>query len=355
MNESTEAKLPKYIQLAQQVREQIESGELKPGDRMASFVEMRTKFGMSQAVLERAYALLEEEGRIVRQLGSGIYVARPARLKNKAVLGYLHVGGSEGSHSYYVHLLEGVREAARREGQELMLLDDVPSLGSERVDGLLVHGDGARDIHDRIPPGMPAVGLMATANDVPGVLADDYDGVCQATRHLLELGHRRIGYLIDIMEAGDTTRQRFDGYRRTLHAEGILLDPNLVGHLANYGPMVRRGYRSMREWLNAGWRQLGCTALLVQNDQAAMGAMQALQEAGMQVPHDISVVGYDGAEECEFARPHLTSVGVPLRQIGFEAAELLLVMIRAETTVGPNRILPTALQIRDSTARVRTC
>ncbi len=134
--------------------------------------------------------------------------------------------------------------------------------------------------------------------------------------------------------------------RRLMHREEIQQAPFLY----------HSGRASMRKWLQDGWRDLGCTALLAQNDEAAIGAIEELQEAGFDVPGDVSVVGFDGTEAAEYFRPRLTTIKVPLEEIGAAAAEYLLRQIREgdETEEHTGVTLPAQLKIGDSTAPPRS-
>ena len=112
---------------------------------------------------------------------------------------------------------------------------------------------------------------------------------------------------------------------------------------------MEQGRKSMSEWLKEDWAKLNCTALLVQNDFIAMGALAVLKDAGYKVPDDVSVVGFDGLDVCDMISPTLTTVEVPLRQIGSTALELLLRQLRNEESERHIE-LPTKLMVKESTA-----
>ena len=341
-----QSKLSRYVRIAEELREQIESTALKPGDKLASFTEMRTKFGVSQGVLERAYSLLEQDGLIVRRSGNGTFVARrePQALHN--ALGCLVPAVSL---PYFSHLLEGIREVAHREGQHVTLMRDALPASCQRLDGILLYGAVGQWM-PALPGGLPHVTLMTGNDEYPSVEADDFGGARQAVEHLISLGHRRIAYLLDLSGGEPILLNRLAGYRAALHDAGIAAEKRWVRNLADYGPFLRRGGFNMYDWLRADWRELGCTALLVQNDLAAIGAIGQLQQADIRVPEDVSVVGFDSTDECEIVRPNLSSVHVPLREIGAASAELLLKMVRGEAAPAGPVLLPTRMDVRDSTA-----
>jgi LacI family transcriptional regulator len=110
----------------------------------------------------------------------------------------------------------------------------------------------------------------------------------------------------------------------------------------------------MKKWLSDGWRETGCTAILAQNDVAAIGVMQILQEEGIRVPDDVSVMGFDGTEICDLVSPRLWSVMLPLAQIGAKAVEILNRQIAGEADAGETILLPLHLRQGESVARIAT-
>jgi DNA-binding LacI/PurR family transcriptional regulator len=255
---------------------------------------------------------------------------------------------------YYAHLMDGIRAAARRENAEVLLLNDLPSPGWEKVDGTLLFGESQRNIPQRLPIEMPLVSLMVKLPDHASVAADDYSGARQATEYLLALGHRRIAYLTDALHAPADTPisvERLRGYRDALRAAKIEpRDEWLIPLHIQDAEFLERGRDSMRLWWKNGGCKTKCTALFAHNDNAAIGAMEVLRENGLSIPGDISVVGFDSTHECEVCLPRLTSVAVPLREIGAQAMKILLQLVREEKPEAVEVVLPVALRVRDSTA-----
>src|SRR5690606_36883289 len=105
---------------------------------------------------------------------------------------------------------------------------------------------------------------------------------------------------------------RFAGYRDALKAAGIAVDPSwtrlIKAHSSPKPSYQQWAHEQMQIWLEEGWKKTRCTALLVQNDQAAIGAMQLLQQKGIRVPDKVSIVGFDGTELCDYTSPRLASV-----------------------------------------------
>ena len=112
----------------------------------------------------------------------------------------------------------------------------------------------------------------------------------------------------------------------------------------------RERERRMELWLEHGWRELGCTAIMAHNDSTAIGVMRALGKAGLRVPEDVSVIGFDGTPLCEYSTPPLTTVEVPLHEIGARALQLLQEQIHDRNVVPERVILPVRFKPGQSVA-----
>jgi DNA-binding LacI/PurR family transcriptional regulator len=354
------ASAPKYRILTERLRKQVTGGELKPGDRMPSFAEMSDRFGATPTTVSRVYHQLEREGLIIREPGRGTFVALTQQ-RTHGVIGVLGMSLQDDNVPYFSYQMSGLRQVAAAAGRELLLLGETtPSIGWEKLEGVISDGFSAKMLR-RLPPGMPCVSCVYPVEEVASVVANDYLGARSATEHLLQLGHRRIGYLIS-----DTThpisQRRLAGYKAALWEAGIepqsswvrdLDCPSLSGKEAGTLGYDDVGRRRMQEWLGENWSDVGCTALLTQNDDTAIGAIGALREAGLRVPDDVSVIGYDGTKLADYFTPRLTTVEVPLREIGRRGMERLLALIEGRDTSTENEILPVRLKVGRSTAQVK--
>lgn len=349
----------KYQRIAQRLREQIRSGELQPEDRLPSFSEMRLQYGATTTTVERVYSLLEQEGLVKREKGRGIFVAQPHAVRTNGVIGIVGLEHTPAavSHPWSMHLLAGIREAAGQANKELLLYHQLSNsaIKWEKVDGVLNLEPYGPNILPHLPIGMPFVSALTRINGTVSVVADEAGGVRLAIEHLLNLGHRRIAYLIThATPKVPFLRPRIAAYQDALGDAGIEPNPRWLRHLAlNGSPSYQEhGYNNMVQWLADDWHELGCTALLAQNDDTAIGAMQALQEAGIRIPDDVSVVGFDGTEIGKYCTPHLTTISMPLQAIGRQAMELLLRQIQEEPIPPAAVELPTHLEVRASTKSI---
>ena len=178
--------------------------------------------------------------------------------------------------------------------------------------------------------------------DVPSVGSANWSGGLAATRHLIELGHRRIG-IISGPEDMLCSLARLDGFRSAMSMAGLAVEPDLVA----FGDFhAEGGYTSALEMLDRADRP---TAIFAGSDLQALGVMEAARVRGLRIPEDLSVVGYDDIEIAQWTSPALTTVRQPLRQMAQQATQLLLGM--REGTVPANKVeLATTLIERDSTA-----
>ena len=284
--------------------------------------------------------------------------SRPQAVKTTGIIGFAGGGFTETRTSlYWAHLLDAIQKEAAREKLQLLLLTETtePSVW-DKVDGLLlsVNEEVIYSYLHALPDNFACVSILNAADEVSSVLASDYLGAKEATRHLLSLGHTRIGHLVS--GHSHLIERRLEGYRDALHEAGI--EPSLHG-LRQMHPrfktdskneFIEQGRRSVRKWLAGDWTKFGYTALLAQNDNAAIGAIEAFQEAGLRVPEDVSVVGFDGNETYDYFSPKLTTVEVPLLDIGTAAVQMLVGKISGRRTGLETEIVPTRLKIGESTA-----
>jgi LacI family transcriptional regulator len=218
----------------------------------------------------------------------------------------------------------------------------------DRADGLLVVSipppDGS--LGRLAAAGMPVVLLDTRGPGVPAVVTDDVEGGRIATRHLLNLGHERIAFIGDEPEnpfGFTSSAEREIGYLATMQDAGAPVRAGYVRH----GPHVRTVARRLTEELLA--RHDPPTAVFAASDVQALGVLEAARAAGLRVPEDFSVVGFDDVEVSRYAG--LTTVRQPLYESGYAAASLLLDALGADGPLAPTMTeLALKLVVRSTTA-----
>ncbi len=183
-------------------------------------------------------------------------------------------------------------------------------------------------------------------HDTPSVGATNWSGGVAATRHLLGLGHRRIGVITGPQEIL-CSRARLDGYRAAMDAAGMPIDPDLI-HFGDFH--VQSGV----EWAQSMLRLPDPpTAIFAANDLMALGVYQAAREARLHIPEDLSVVGFDDLPVAGWVGPPLTTVRQPLSEMAMSATRLVLSLARGDEPPQTRLELSTALVLRNSTAPPR--
>lgn len=174
------------------------------------------------------------------------------------------------------------------------------------------------------------------------VHADDRNGAENATRHLLARGHRRIGVISGPSSGAAASAERLIGHQQVLAEAGLSFDPALL----LYGECTRPSGQIATEQLLA--LSDPPTAIFALNDHMGMGAIWALRAAGLRVPEDVAVVGFDNIPAAADFNPALTTVNMPAQEIGRVAAQLLFRLINGEPGSEREVVLPTELIIRQS-------
>jgi LacI family transcriptional regulator len=181
--------------------------------------------------------------------------------------------------------------------------------------------------------------------EIDCVVADNFGGSKAATEHLLLLGHRRIGCFVRASSLSNAT-ERVRGYQAAMEQAGLAATPDLF---VSSGHGFQDGRKAMAQLLGGVTKP---TAVLAYPDTMAIGAIRASLDAGLRVPEEMSVVGFDDIPTSAFIHPPLTTVSMPKWEMGQRAAEVLLTRIQGGDAGRPPQrlVLPTTLIVRESTA-----
>ena len=264
----------------------------------------------------------------------------------------------------YSETVKGIEEGLHIGGCTILLYctgydekktrDIIDELYDKSVDGVIICSPwiiaAAHDGINRIvKQGLPTVGINSTMRIIDRVENDVISGVMQAMKHLIDLGHSRIGFISGDLYNGAIERsacKRFEGYIAALQESGIALTPDIIhsSGTASY----ELGYQIMSNWIDCAAHMP--TAIFAARDDIAAGVMAAADSAGIKIPSALSVVGYANFDYSKFSNPPLTTIKVQAHTIGLRSAELLLKRMTAPDTKREYLEVKASLILRESTA-----
>lgn len=259
---------------------------------------------------------------------------------------------------FFAALAKGVEDTGFQHGYSVFLCHSnyasererayVDLMTSKQVDGVIII-QATRDssaVRRLLERWIPTVAVDRENPDLrmDCVVADNFGGSVAATKHLLALGHRRIACIARASGLSNAT-ERVRGYQAALREAGLRPDPGL---LVPGGRTFAEGREAMEKLLRVQPRPTG---VFVTIDVLAIGAIRAIVDAGLHVPQDVSVVGFDDIPPAAFHCPTLTTVSMPKWELGQRAAEVLIARIQEDKPVRAvsRVVLPTSLIIREST------
>ena len=333
----------------------------KQDTRRATISEIAREAGVSVPTVSKvlnghAHVAAETRARVEEIIAKRDYARRPAKRKQKAGLVDLVFPGL-GS-EWALEIIEGVERVAQDAGYGTVVsslnLDGsrirpwLANLAERKSDGLLmaVYQLDAKQIQRVKSLGIPVVLIDPVGQpgpDLTTVGAANWEGGYSATEHLLQLGHKRIA-MIGGREDLQCSSAREDGYVSALRRAGVALDPALIvpGDFS-----MEAGEAAARKLLELPDRP---TAIFTGNDGQALGAYRAARAAGLRIPEDLSIIGFDDIPAAEWVEPGLTTIRQPVVQMAETAMRALLRHLDGDEEL-PQRIeLGTELVVRGSTA-----
>ncbi|WP_198162665.1 LacI family DNA-binding transcriptional regulator [Halobacillus mangrovi] len=262
---------------------------------------------------------------------------------------------------FYGELTRAIEDEAHKHGFNVILCntDNDLSKESEYLNFLLRKGiDGiifsTPEINDRnvreimkTRPDLPLIILGSQVKDVrlDEVLVDNFEGGYQATKHLLELGHQKVGYIGGQPDSYSTV-ERYKGYQEALEDYKVKLNNNYV-KLDEF--KIHSGYNKGLEMLSRKDRP---TAIFAGNDAIAVGIYKAARELGLNVPEQLSVIGFDDSQFAEIVDPELTTIRTPISEMGQKTVELIVKIVKEGKNFKETVTFQPTLIERGSTSRV---
>ena len=362
---------PMYIQLYEYYRKQIMGGKLPSGEFLPPETRLMKEYGISRNTVRLCQGLLLKEGLISRMRGCGtriVYDAESgaAALQGKAIAVLLFDVRIE----FFASVIRAIEDTANAEGFRVILCntDKRPEKEEEyleqlagKVAGFIVApvpgGKNNARYRELIKRKIPVIFIdrFIPGLDITRVTGNNAEGGYAVTKHLLGLGHRRIGVIGE--SPSSSTDERIKGYRRALDECGIKADRGAVllngaGKDELYGKLC--GYNRINDLLSADNPP---TAVFCLNDDIAEGAYERIKDKGLDIPGDISVAGFDDSPVSGYLSPGLTTVSQQKREMGRKTCEVLIGRIGSSGSPRVNTgmkefVFPVNMVIRGSTGRV---
>lgn len=356
---------PKYLQLKDIIKKYFENEHYKPGQKIPSENELITRFEVSRNTVRQALGELVNEGFIYKKHGSGSFFS--GKIHDEQTPSFL-IGVITPFISYYIYplIIQGIDDIAHEKRYNIVLgssrgeqnkeVVSLEQLLEKDIDGLLIEpAGGFKEIRDsKILPLLKELSIpfmvidwVIDDPDISFVSINDIEGGFRATKYLIEAGHKRIACVYPNDHIPGI--QRYRGYRKALEAYNIEFDSTLdkPGTIFKWNDAAY-AYGLVKELITLGEKRP--SAIFFFNDSVALHGYQAIRDAGLSIPDDISIVGFDDSEIGAVADVPLTSMGHPKYQIGRWAAEILFEDIQHKGSKLPTKqmIINPTMVVRDS-------
>jgi DNA-binding LacI/PurR family transcriptional regulator len=352
-----------YRQVSQNIGQRIRTGKLKPGERLPSMDDLAEVYGVTKITVRRALLELKSEGLLYTRPAQGTYVidvlpSDSVRHKSQVLtVGVVsHVLLPENPGPYHSEILASLRvEIGKRKGNLVVLPQPDPSnddiseqMRHSNLDVVVYLGAFDSDSLGRmVRNGPPAVlvDFLARGLHVDTILVDNIGGGELAIDHLVGLGHKQIAVVLGDDE-GSVTRDRLVGVHNALERAGI---PASSVRMVNGDFMMESGLNAMGELLKADPLP---TAVFCMNDEMAVGAIQAIhRQSTLEVPRDISIIGFDDIIWGTATHPRLTTVRVDKKLMGRLTMERVMAVLEDRSHTVTSTTIATELVLRESTSR----
>lgn len=347
-----ESQTPLYRQLADEIRRQIKSGEILPGQKLMSEAEMLKAYGVGRLTVRNALQLLVSEGLLKKSQGKGTFCADTKEKGSLNVQVFLNM-----TDTYFIpYYVRGISEILSRSNSNFLISDThdddlvlcslLENVSPRNTSGVIMQctdeclNDSVSDriktvMRELSDSGVPVIILDGKLSDVnvSFFTLDEIAGGMRAAEHLAAFGHKKCAFLN--LETHRDSRLRFQGFVDGA-AKYLMEEPMDISCKSEWESEMLKAVRD------------GVTGIFAYNDNAALRCIMALKKEGYRVPEDVSVLGFDDTYLATACDPQLTSLIHPKEKMGRDAAETLLAMIATGNSVPVEKTYKTELMIRDS-------
>jgi DNA-binding LacI/PurR family transcriptional regulator len=345
---------PKYVLVQNKIKDAIKHRKII--DRLPGERTLAKEYEVSYMTIRKAVDNLVTEGLLYKIPMKGTFVAdRKTRKKKTNIIGYFLdssiVAGL--TSPYYSLIFNALQRQANTHGYSLIYFSDI---GDSRSYKHIHNMDGAiiscfpriEHIVDEINQNIPVVVIDNSSSDktIPSVIIDNFNAVRASVNHLCSRGHKRIGFITGLQDS-DVGNNRFAGYKSGLSDNGLKLSEKLIFR-GDYS--FESGTKGADYFLSL---KNPPTAIMCANDAMAIALIRQAAQRGVNVPNDISVIGFDDIAVASQISPALTTLAAPIDKITEQACNMLVSLINGEKLENRHIALPAELVIRDSCADVK--
>ncbi|HOK55946.1 MAG TPA: GntR family transcriptional regulator [bacterium] len=344
--------IPFYKQIKEEILKKIEKGEYKVGDKIPSISELSKIYNVSNIVVRQALGELVKEGYLEGIPGKGTFVKekREEIKRDEKLVGLIFT--EMVGNPFFAEIFTGIESVLSSYGYHMVISVSYNIVEREKrflkeymergVRGIIITPTEVnRTVIDNeifselqrqnIP--VIFVDRKIEGIDFDYISSDNVEGGYIATKYLISLGHKRIGIILGIN--ANTVRDRLEGYKKALQEYDIIFDPLLVRRSFAELQYEEAGYNNTMDLLHL---KEPPTAIFACNEAIAIGIYRACFELGLNIPDDLSVIGYDNLPFTSSLNPPLTTINQKKREMGEEAARILISRINGDKS-GPKKII----------------
>lgn len=354
-----------YLKVKNDILRKIERGEFEEGKQLPPEKELCRIYNVSQITVRRALTELMQENILVRQQGKGTFIQKTERhttSETKIIFALLPLSANTFFYdAFYGPVWKGMEEEANINHFNLLFSSHSPYLKHKKdlLNTLISHNSAGviviNGMEDEtlysLKNAMPVVLVDYSLPDFCSVVSDNEGGAFEAVQYLTSLGHKKIACLTAPCP-GNSYPLRVEGYKNGLKAAHI--EDTFVFHpdikkppLEGIEAMEEIGYETCKQFLK---NRDDITAIFAVSDAVALGAIKALKEEKINIPGDMSIVGFDGIYDAEYSDPPLTTMDVLKEKMGRTAVKKLIEIIKKNNIIPQEVVLSPQLLVRKSTA-----
>lgn len=351
--------VPQYIRIAEGIKESIRKKKIKADELLPSERKLAEKYNVSRNTAISVLNKLVAEGWAYRIKGKGTYATLPS-IKNNIHknIGLIIPNGETGilaqlteiiekeiyNTNYHIILCYSNFDFEKQENQANLLVEKkvcgvifCPILSNKEYK----RNEKVVEIFEKNGIPVVLIDMYLPGKDVDYVVSDNFKGVYEGTKYLISLGHKKIAFISSLL--GSSIKERMDGFKKAMEEEGLPVRDKWVKIPGV--PDIRTGYKETLELLEEKEKP---TAIFCAHDLIAISCLQALNEMGIKIPEEISVMGFDNLPFSALTHPPLTTIAQNFTAMGKKAVEILIDKIEKRNLKTQKYKIPVKLKIRET-------